>query len=419
MNSVDTLKTLGGTSLPHIKRWFPLPTSVTCSIEEAAIPDDAALFAVAVKIRVDAGSAVVSLSMVDGPLQDKVDCSARCAVYDFVLFAPRIGTVLRVNVAPSPPSAEAAILRAEVISLSSTCIAAKNLMNHRRLVADPSWGYGRPDLEDTAGRLRDRVFAAITTPTPVRWLNDLTILLQPGDELSRVLMITGLYEPETMIALRELLPNGGTFVDVGAHCGCYTLFAATCVGPGGLIISFEPSRRECARLTANVAVNALAQVDIRQVAVTDVQGPIELRIAEASYAGHNTVGARFAYDGVRTDRIAQVAGTTLDLALADLTRCDAIKLDIEGGELNALRGASNTIERFRPTLVLEIFAEALAGFGYSPSDITSWLRAHDYILYEIENTTGSLFPAAKTLAPDVSRNFVALPRDKAPPRISQ
>ena len=416
MHSAATLKAFGAKSLLHTKRWFPLPTSVTCSVQEAGIPDDAALFAVAARIRVDAGTVLVSLMTADGSLQDEAECSARSVVYDFALFASCTRTALRIDIAPSTPMAEAAILRAEPFVMTSPCIAAEILMNHRRLLADPSWGYARPNLEDTAGRIRDRGFSTITVPTPVRWLNDLKIFLEPSDELSRVLMITGLYEPQTMIALQELLSKGGTFVDVGAHCGCYTLFAASCVGPAGVIVSFEPSSREFSRLTANVALNGLTQVDTRENAITDAPGPIELLIAEALYAGHNTTGARFAHDGVRTDRIAQVAGTTLDLALADLARCDVIKLDIEGGELRALQGASNTIERFRPALVIEIFGAALAGFKSSPADIMDWLHAHNYIVYEIGTATGALFPAIEPVASDVSRNFVALPGGEAPPR---
>lgn len=412
LNSADALRAVGAKPVPHIKRWFPLPTSVTCSVHEVTIPDDAALFAVAVKIRVDAGTARVLLLTADDLVQDRVECRARSEVYDCVLYTSCIRTAVRVHIELSTPTASA-ILRAEVFSLSSSCIAANKLMNHRRLMADPNWGYARPDVEDTIDRLRDRVFAMITTPTPVRWLNNLTIFLEPRDELSRVLMITGLYEPETMIALQERLPKGGTFVDVGAHCGCYTLFAASCVGPAGTIVSFEPSSREFSRLVANVALNGLTQIDAREIAITDTPGPIELRIADELYSGHNTTGARFAYDGVRTDHIAQVAGTTLDLELADLARCDVIKLDIEGGELRALRGASNIVERFRPVLIMEIFAAALAGFGQSGADVVAWLHAHDYVCYGIETSTGALVPVVEPLAADVSKNFIALPREKA------
>ena len=318
----------------------------------------------------------------------------------------------RIEVTPLAPEARAEILEAEILALSAACVMLEKLMKRRALMADRAWSYLPPGPEDTAGRLRERAFALMATPTPVPWLDDLTILLEPGDELSRVLSVTGLYEPETMVALRRLLPKGGTFVDVGAHCGIFTLFAAHCVGPSGLVVSFEPSLREFMRLNANIALNHLDQVEVHPVAVTDNPGVIRLRIAEASHAGHNTLAARFAYDSVQLDRVIDVDATTLDSALKDLARCDVIKLDIEGSELRALTGAVRSIARLRPALVLEVFDVALAGLGASVAELMAWLTDHGYVPYDIDLATGNLLPAVTSWASGISKNMIALPANE-------
>ena len=66
---------------------------------------------------------------------------------------------------------------------------------------------------------------------------------------------------------------------------------------------------------------------------------------------------------------------TLDDELADLDRLDLLKLDIEGGELSALRGAASTIARLRPTLVVELNPFVLWRWGRTfPQDLLAWIE---------------------------------------------
>ena len=222
---------------------------------------------------------------------------------------------------------------APAAGLSPSDIAA--LMPRRALAPDPGWSrvYGAQAADDKLAQQRELAFRALTAPILVPWLSGSWVWLEPGDELSRALLLSGLYEPETMLAVRDLLPPDGVFVDVGAHCGLFSLFAAGCVGAGGIILAFEPSPREFVRLQANLAANSLTQVQAHQAAITDQEGEVVLRLAEPGHAGHNTIGNAFAYDGVLLAATPTVTATTLDRVLADLVRCDVIKIDIEGAEL--------------------------------------------------------------------------------------
>ena len=143
--------------------------------------------------------------------------------------------------------------------------------------------------------------------------------------------------------------------------------------------------------------------------IADAAGVVQLRLAEAGHAGHNTIGERFAYGHVKMARLETVPATTLDIALADLTRCDVMKMDIEGAELRALAGGAATIARLRPALVLEVFDAALAGSGHTLADFFGWLDAHGYDVHDIDPDTAGLMPRA-AVAPGVSKNIVALPR---------
>ena len=298
---------------------------------------------------------------------------------------------------------------APAAGLSPSDIAA--LMPRRALAPDPGWSrvYGAQAADDKLAQQRELAFRALTAPILAPWLSGSWVWLEPGDELSRALLLSGLYEPETMLAVRDLLPPDGVFVDVGAHCGLFSLFAAGCVGAGGIILAFEPSPREFVRLQANLAANSLTQVQAHQAAITDQEGEVVLRLAEPGHAGHNTIGNAFAYDGVLLAATPTVTATTLDRVLADLVRCDVVKIDIEGAELRALRGGSAAIERLRPALVLEVFDRALAGCGATVAELLAWLDTHDYIAHDIDPATARLVELAR-IAPGESKNIVALPR---------
>ena len=279
------------------------------------------------------------------------------------------------------------------------------------LAPDPAWPrwYGTPEARDAAAQQRLRAFAAMNAPVLVTVLDGLKIWLEPGDELSRALLLSGTYEPETLLAIRTLLPQGGVCLDAGAHCGMISLFAATCAGPHGRVLAFEPSPREFARLQANLAANNLPHLTAHQSAIAETAGTVTLRLAEPGHAGHNTIGTAFAYPGVQVADRVQVQATTLNAALAGLDRCDLIKMDIEGAELRALRGGEAALARLRPALILEVFDAALAGSGDTVADLMAWLEAHGYQARDIDPATGR-FDAPAHMAPGQSKNIVALPK---------
>ncbi|MEL6258374.1 MAG: FkbM family methyltransferase [Pseudomonadota bacterium] len=149
--------------------------------------------------------------------------------------------------------------------------------------------------------------------------------------------------------LDRFLPEGGCFFDCGANIGIYSLKAATLVGQAGTVVSFEPSQISFSRLKANVELNAFPQVELRKCAVSDHPGTATLYHGGGGPNAYSLVnkGGAQSHETVET--------TTID-AIVDVlapTRLDVIKLDVEGAEPAALRGARRTLERFRPVVIFE------------------------------------------------------------------
>jgi FkbM family methyltransferase len=181
----------------------------------------------------------------------------------------------------------------------------------------------------------------------------------------------GTSEPVLQQALVDLLRPGNVFYDLGANVGFFTLLAARLVGPSGAVIAFEPDPRNADTLRANVAANGFENVTVVQEGVTERSGTVDFVLA-ASTASH------FATAGQPAAGSTPVRVTSLDDFLGGgAPPPTVVKLDIEGEEVRALRGAGAMLETHRPTIICEVHhtedgvRETLGAAGYSISLLES------------------------------------------------
>jgi FkbM family methyltransferase len=144
----------------------------------------------------------------------------------------------------------------------------------------------------------------------------------------------------------RILHPGVTFWDVGAHVGFFSILGARIVGPSGHVHAFEPMPYNRRRLDQAVQLNALKNVDIYPFALSDVNGSAPLYGHRAS-AMWTLVADRGDSEGI------DVACRTINSLASDLGDPDVVKIDVEGAELEVLRGGLETIFRSSATLVVE------------------------------------------------------------------
>jgi len=130
--------------------------------------------------------------------------------------------------------------------------------------------------------------------------------------------------------LSELAP-GHVFVDIGANCGAYTLFAARLVSDTGRVIAIEPMPEMIARLRFNLRANGFANVQVFETAVGARAGNITLHVDEAR-RGHSSL---LPLEGAIKTTVPVTTLHTL-VTQARIDRIDAMKIDIEGYEDRAL-----------------------------------------------------------------------------------
>ena len=210
-------------------------------------------------------------------------------------------------------------------------------------------------------------------------------------------------DDEVRLAL-ALLPADGVFVDVGAYFGWYSLVAAH-ERPRARVLAFEPVAASFARLEENRRANAVANVAAFRLALGDAESTARMALPPAANGGSAHLSAEGESVGER------VRVTTLDRVVEDerLPRVDVVKIDVEGAEVEVLRGARRTLERFRPLLLVELNPSALAARGSGARALLDELAGLGYETYEVR-PRGALAPfgPADLARPSLERGYVNL-----------
>jgi FkbM family methyltransferase len=163
--------------------------------------------------------------------------------------------------------------------------------------------------------------------------------------------------------------------DVGANIGFYTSLFADLVGPTGRVHSFEPDPLSFGILKHRTARRG--NVTANQAAVGDRSGSITL-FCNRSNRADNRVHASL---GEETAETVEVPLTTLDdyCDAAKIDRIDAVKMDIQGAEVAALRGFQRILVRTAPRwLLIEFSPEHLRAAGPGPEDFWAVLDELGY-----------------------------------------
>jgi len=195
--------------------------------------------------------------------------------------------------------------------------------------------------------------------------------------------VVGMYEPAVIRALRKYLRHGDTCVDVGGHIGYLTLLMASTVGPKGKVVTFEPMPDTYRVLEENVNLNGLKNVKLEQTAVGESETTGSL-VFEANQLLTWTPSAS-AY-GVRGERKSvSVPVLSLDHYIRNAgLHPRLIKVDVEGAELDVLRGAQQLLREDGPTVLVEVHGVG----GNHERAVLTLLKECGYSTHALEVRTG-------------------------------
>jgi|SRR5665213_239754 len=203
-------------------------------------------------------------------------------------------------------------------------------------------------------------------------------VLKSDNTIGRSLLTYGEWTEGEIGVLRQALRPNDCIVDVGANIGSHTIALAKAVLPGGCIMAFEPHPKVFQLLSANVVVNGLSNVRLYPNACGAEAGMLwfpDLDYSlETNYGALQVSELRSLHHSIKKQVSQPVPIVILD-DVYDLPALRLVKIDVEGMEVDFLKGAERTIRRFRPMLYIE------NEYPQSSEQLLCALRDLDYIAY--------------------------------------
>jgi len=203
-------------------------------------------------------------------------------------------------------------------------------------------------------------------------------------------------DPETKL-IQDILRPGDTFFDIGANHGTHAITAAKRVGNGGRVIAFEPQARLANMVAQSADANALPQLTVRQLALSDRAGTAEFFVPN-EWSG---IGGFYKnFSNLNGSQSTPVETARLDDLMAGeaLPGKLVIKLDVEGHELPVLQGAEKLIRRYRPYILVELNPATQNASGHSGHELLTHLMGLGYSRFSKPDSPDSQQPLSELLA---------------------
>jgi FkbM family methyltransferase len=196
---------------------------------------------------------------------------------------------------------------------------------------------------------------------------------------------TGGWEPNNLSLLHQVLREGDYVVDIGAHVGHFTIYAAHLVGPTGRVIAVEPAPGNVSALQANLERNDIcAIVSAVQAALSDTNGKaVIFDDGDTGGTEYSLFPNRHGVRGIAFDTNV----LTLDSLVKEhnLERVNFVKMDTEGAELAILLGSSETLSYHGISLLIELHPWVV-----SPREVCNYLTNKGFNLYHVSDRIAPL-----------------------------
>lgn len=220
-------------------------------------------------------------------------------------------------------------------------------------------------------------------------MGEARILTRVSNKIENKLLSGEGYDVSNFEIVNSIVREGAVCFDIGANIGVYSVVFSRLSGSTGEVHSFEPVRHIRRRLEINLALNGARNAVVNDFALGEEVGELEmLQVKEGVFRGGTSTF-------IRNDNVAEMGDEafekekvrieTLDRYIAEkgVTRIDFMKIDVEGFEIMVLKGARETLSRFKPAILFEHDQERLAYIKRPESELGDFLRELGYVCFEI------------------------------------
>lgn len=226
--------------------------------------------------------------------------------------------------------------------------------------------------------------------------DDLKILVNLSEHIGSKIFWSGSYSQNELAILGSYLAKDDVFIDIGANIGLFTLLAAKKLSEGQ-VYSFEPVSTVFENLFNNVSANGFThRCSLFKFGLSDSKSVMKIYLPN-QLDDHGTFNEGMATlfgekEGWGTEETVSLITLDSFVQQQELKRIDFVKIDIEGAELMALRGARQTLKTFRPKLLLEVNEGTCSRAGYQGLDILKYLKQFGCYSFYLIGKNGKLTP---------------------------
>jgi len=218
----------------------------------------------------------------------------------------------------------------------------------------------------------------------------------------------GAYDPEAQALLRSFIAPNSVVLDIGAALGLWTIpLARAAADRGSTLWAFEPLPGNQPWLQRNIAANGLENVRVEACALATARGVAFMKVEQ----GGSGSGA------ILDEGEIEVPVRVLD-DFAFPGPVSAVKIDVEGYELQVLRGATKLLDRDRPVILGEFSAIWLHDRGENLDEFLEEMQGRDYVIYssELARARPWMGPRGVTLREHdgADQELLLIPRERAP-----
>ncbi len=209
--------------------------------------------------------------------------------------------------------------------------------------------------------------------------NDLFWLNKTG-WVDQCIIKTGVFEEHSTRIARRFIRAGDMVLDVGANIGYYSVIFSKIVGERGKVIAFEPTEHFGKVLRMNTEANGLNNVEIFKIGLSNKRQKLNIQIGDSSATLH--VPGKIPLNAEEMIELV-----TLDEFVESHkpSKIDFIKVDVDGHEPAFLEGAWRTLEKYDPTVLMEISHMHYFEAGYTAWDFYEILKKKKFRIYSEED----------------------------------
>lgn len=205
------------------------------------------------------------------------------------------------------------------------------------------------------------------------------------------------FEDAETTFVRRFLKKEDVFFDVGANIGLFSLYAANKVSNEGQVYAFEPAPVTYQRLKNNIELNKLSNVKSENIGLSSNETKLKFNVSLTGYDAWNSFAE---LNEVGETETIEVPVISLDgyIEKNNITKIDLIKIDVEGWELNVMKGATNLLSQENAPVLLVEFTETNAfSAGYYCGELFDYVKTFGYEWYSYSMETNELTKQQKKL----------------------